>query len=218
VPDAEAGDDTTETREDAIMKRFSLALGMLLAVGASAQAQDTKWKPYRFKAGERYEFKVTNPEGDEGSKEFFYSIEIKATGKKDDAGEELLEVSYTTRTLSKKSELGDKTLFGSLGTTAIAMSWGVMTAMWSAIFSELTLKEGEKLSLFGAGLAKVTGKAKVAGRTGFVCQFSGKDGDGKEALQWEWTIDPELALPIKNVTYKDGKPDLTLELISYKAP
>ena len=84
-----------------------------------------------------------------------------------------------------------------------------------AFFNDLELKVGEKLSMMGMGLVKVTGKQKIADRDGFICQFSSKQDD-KDVLAQEWVIDAALALPLKNVWYEDGKAKHTMELVSYR--
>ncbi len=190
-----------------------LTAAIVLAASSAASAQD-KWKPYQFKADERYEFRITETEGGK-AKEVFYVMDIKSTGKKDAEGEELLEVSYTTRGTMKKSELGEKTLFGAWDMQGYGMAWAIVNALYGALFADLTLKEGEKLSLLGLGLVKVTGKAKVADRDGFIVQFFGKE-DEKEVLNAEWIVDPALALPIKTTNYEGGKAKSVIELVSYK--
>ena len=99
-----------------------------------------------------------------------------------------------------------------LTVTGLTKRFGGFTAVNRVGFE---LKEGEKMSLFGAGTVKVTGKETVGGRTGFVCQYFQKTGD-EEELIWEWTVDPELALPIKSIVHDGGRETSRAELTAYK--
>jgi hypothetical protein len=195
--------------------KLILPMVIVSIAGAASASAQAKWEPYKFKGNERFEFKILMPQ-EEKAKEMFYAMEVKSTGKKDEAGEETVEVSYTTRSTMKKSELGERTVFGAGEMATYSTVWAMSSAMYGMFFKELELKEGEKLSLFGMGTLKVTGKAKIADRDGFVCKLFQKK-DEKEALQMEWVIDPELALPLKTLWFDDdGKTKHSMELVSYK--
>jgi len=198
------------------MKRI-LWMFIATVAGAAPASAQAKWEPNKFKDNERYEYKIALPQ-DEKAKELFYAVEVKSTGKKDESGEELVELSYTTRSTVKKSELGERTAFGGGEMAGYSAMWAMSSAMYAAYFKDLEMKEGEKLSLFGMGTLKVTGKVKIADRDGFICKLFTKKDD-KEFLQIEWAIDPGLALPLKTVWYEDdGKPKHSMELVSYKKP
>jgi len=91
----------------------------------------------------------------------------------------------------------------------------LMNPLLGAFIEQVELKEGEKMSLFGAGVVKVTKKETVAGRTGFICEMYTKQED-KDVLTWTVTIDPELGLPIRSITYEGGKEKHRAELVTYK--
>jgi hypothetical protein len=189
-------------------------LVLVLATISVAAAQDNKWKPYKFQGNEQYEYKIVTHEGDTAA-EVVYILDIKSTGKKSEDGEELFDVAWTTKSKMKKSELGEKTAFGAMGGWGVTPSIIVMNPMCAALFEQLEMKEGEKTNFFGMGTAKVTGKVKVAERDGFVCEFWTKKEE-KESKDFEWVIDPALALPLKSTTYEDGKIKYQMELLSYK--
>jgi len=71
------------------------------------------------------------------------------------------------------------------------------------------------MSLFGAGVIKVTKKETVGGRTGLICELYTKQDD-KEQLTWVCTVDPALALPIRSITFEGGKEKYRMELVSYR--
>ena len=77
----------------------------------------------------------------------------------------------------------------------------------------MDLKVGEKMNFFGAGIVKVIGKEKIAGREGFVCQLF--QADEEEKMMAEWVIDPELALPLRSKIFEDGELQGQIELVKY---
>ena len=81
-------------------------------------------------------------------------------------------------------------------------------------FQEMDLEVGEKMSCYGIGLIKVTGKEKIAGREGFVCQLF-QTMDDEEELVAEWIVDPELALPLRSRVFSEEKVESQIELIKY---
>lgn len=185
-----------------------LALALLAAPrSAPAQESGAKWKPYQFKGSERYEYRMATFEGDE-KKESVYILEVRKKG----AGE--WEVGTTVRNGVKAPQIGaEQILGGSFGAMSPALY--LMNPLYGAFIEQVEMKEGEKMSLFGAGLIKVGGKETVGGRTGLTCRLFTKMDD-KDILTWEWTVDTDLALPIKSVTYEAGKEKARIELLSFK--
>ena len=184
------------------------AMVLLCVAALPAAAQDAgKWKPYQFKGSERYEYKMTMLEGEE-KKESVYILEVKKKGAEE------WEIGTTVRNGVKTAQIGaEHILGGSMG--AMSPVLFLMNPLYGAFIEQVELKEGEKMSLFGAGLIKVGAKEKVGGREGHNCKLYTKQDD-KDQLTWEWTVDPELALPIKSITYEAGKEKTRVELVGYK--
>ncbi len=185
-----------------------LALALLAAARpASAQETGAKWKPYQFKGSERYEYRMVTIDGEE-KKESVYVLEVRKKGP----GE--WEVGTTVRNGVKAEQIGaEQILGGSFGAMSPALY--LMNPLYGAFIEQVELKEGEKMSLFGAGVIKVGSKETVGGRSGLTCRLFTKQED-KDVLTWEWTVDPDLALPIKSVTYEGGKEKARVELVSFK--
>ncbi len=191
------------------MSRTAAVLAFLILSAAHPVAQETatKWKPYQFKGNERYEYRMAMIDGDE-RKESGYVLEVKKKG----AGE--WEIGTTVRNSVKAAQLGaEQILGGSVG--AVSPALFLMNPVYGAFIEQVDMKEGEKMSLFGAGLIKVGGKETVGGRTGLACKLFTKMDD-KDVLTWEWTVDTDLALPIKSITYENGKEKTRVELVSFK--
>lgn len=182
--------------------------GLFLA-GIWQIASAKQWQPYQFKGDERYEYKITWEE-DEEKTEAIYIMDIKRSGEKNEEGKEILEVSYTTKGKLSEDELGEQAAFGLWGVYGISLPMLFLNPMYGVFFGQMDLKAGEKMSLFGMGVIKVTGKAEVGGREGFVCQLFQED-----ELMTEWTIDPDLAMPIQSKLYEDGRPQHQIELMKY---
>jgi len=190
------------------MKLFAFAAVLVACFAPSASAQDgTKWKPYQFKGNERYEYKMLIIEGDE-KKESGYILDLRKKGAED------WEITSSNRNGVKAAQIGAEHLFGNVG-GALSPIMFLMNPLYGAFIEQVELKEGEKMSLFGAGVIKVGAKEKIGGREGWNCKLYTKMED-KDVLTWEWTVDPELGLPIKSITYADGKEKTRCELVSYK--
>jgi hypothetical protein len=189
--------------------RVIFALGVVAVMGIHHLASAEKWQAFKFKGDERYEYNITTEEGGE-EKTIVYILDIKSLeGEKD-----MYEVSYITKGKLSKSDLGQQTAFGMWGDYGISLSVMVMNPMYAMLFQQVDIEVGKEKSLFGAAVMKVTGKEKVAGREGFVCKFLRTEGD-KEILESEMVIDPDLALPLRSITYRDGKLHSQFELTKY---
>ncbi|HVR83764.1 MAG TPA: hypothetical protein VMU54_05585 [Planctomycetota bacterium] len=181
----------------------------LLSLANSGWTQDKpkKWKPYQFQGDERYEYKIVmNDQKGKPPKEIGYVLDIRKKG--DD-----FEVTWSTKSGVSKKEMNQNNLFGAFG-AGISPAWIIMNPMSQMFVDQLDLKVGEKMSFFGAATVKVTAEEKVGNRTGLTCQLIEKKKE-EEVVTWEWTVDVELALPIKSVTYDQGKEKYRMELISY---
>lgn len=184
-----------------------LATLALAAVSAPASAQEAKkWKPYQFSGNERYEYKLVMLEGEE-KKEGGYILDIRKKSEED------WEVTWSTKSTMKKAQ-GPDLLLGNLG-LGVSPAMMLMNPLFGAFLEQVELKEGEKMSLFGAGVVKVTKKETVGGRTGFLCELWTKQDD-KDQLTWACTVDPELALPIRSITYEGSKEKFRMDLVGYK--
>ena len=160
-------------------KKFTIVLliGLfLMGIGQIVWAE--KWQPYQFKGNERFEFKISFEEN-ENKGEAFYILDIKESSEKSASGEEVYEVSYITKGTLTKDELGPETAFGLMGSYGISLNMLVINPAYGFFFSQMDLKVGEKMNFFGAGIIKVIGKEKIAGREGFVCQLFQADEEEK---------------------------------------
>ena len=196
-----------------IGKKFMIAMliGLfLLGIGQVVWAE--KWEPYQFKGNEYFEYKILLEE-DEEKGEVIYILDIKESSEKSTSGEEVFEVSYTTKGTLTKDELGAETAFGLWGVYGISLNMLVINPAYAFFFSQMDLKEGEKMNFFGAGIIKVIGKEKIAGREGFVCQLFQADEEDKMIA--EWIIDPDLALPLRSKLFEDNELQGQIELVKY---
>jgi len=184
------------------------ALAVFIARPAAQEANEgSQWKPFQFKGNERYEFKLVMDEGG-SEKETGFGLDIR---KK--ADDESFDVTWSIKSNLRKEELNEQTML--VGWASAAPAYVMMNPMYAMFVNDLELKEGAKLSVLGAMTVKVTGKETVGGRTGFICQLLQKAGD-QETLAWQWTVDPELALPIKSLVYSGDQVSARAELTSYK--
>ncbi len=176
------------------------------SVEAPVRGQDgNKWKPYQFVGNEKFEYKMLSMDGDD-RKETLYALDLRKKGEED------FDVTYSFKTPMKKSQ-GAEIVMGGLG-MGFSPALMLMNPLYGAFLEQLELKEGEKMSLFGAGFIKVVKKETVGGRTGFYCELYTKQED-KDVLTWAWTVDPALALPIKSITIENGKEKYRAELVRY---
>lgn len=190
------------------MKRSLRVLALTLAfVPRAAVAQDEKkWKPYQFKGNERYEYKIVRLDGDQ-EKEMGYVLDLRNKGVED------REVTTSVKNLMKKSQ-GAEILMGGLA-MGLSPAMFLMNPLFGAFLEQGDLEEGEKMRLLGAGVIKVTKKETVGGRTGLICDLYTKV-ENKDVLTWSCTVDPEPALPIRSLTFDEGKEKTRMELVSYK--
>ena len=182
----------------------------LLGIGQVVWAE--KWEPYQFKGNEYFEFKILLQE-DEETKDSIYILDIKESSEKSASGEKVYEVSYITKGTLTKDELGPETAFGLMGSYGISLNMLVINPAYGFFFSQMDLKVGEKMNFFGAGIIKVIGKEKIAGREGFVCQLF--QADEEEKMIAEWVIDPDLALPLRSKIFEDNELQGQIELVKY---
>ena len=193
-----------------ISKKFVIIvlIGLFLfGIGRVVWAK--KWEPYQFKGNEYFEYKILL----EDEQEATYILDIKESSEKSKSGEEVFEVSYTTKGTLTKDELGAETAFGLWGVYGISLNMLVINPAYAFFFSQMDLKVGEKMNFFGAGIIKVIGKEKIAGREGFVCQLFQADEEDKMIA--EWVIDPDLALPLRSKIFDDNELQGQIELVKY---
>jgi len=186
-----------------------LAAFAALLVSRPAAAQDgNKWKPYQFTGNEKYDYKVTMMDGEE-KKEGGFSLDLR---NKDG---EHWNVTVANSNVMKKTQ-GAEVLMGNLGLGMSPVMF-LMNPLYGAFIEQVEMKEGEKMSLFGAGVIKVGKKETIGGRSGFACELTMKNQETqKDEVSWSFWIDTALALPIKSITYEQGKPKFIFELLSYK--
>jgi hypothetical protein len=186
---------------------LAFALVLLPGVAVAREQEGKKWKPYQFVGNERYEYKVVMLDGEE-KKESVFILDVRKKGEED------WDVTTSYRNTMKKSVQGAELLMGGMG-MGLSPALFLMNPLFGAFLEQVELKEGEKMSLFGAGVIKVTKKETVGGRTGLLCELYTKQDD-KEQLTWACTVDPELALPIRSVTFEGGKEKYRMDLVGYK--
>ncbi len=177
---------------------------LLIALALLAAQDGKKWKPFQFAGNERFEYKVVQTD-EEGKKETGFGLDLRKKG------EDQLEVTWSHRNVMKK-EQGAEILMGGMGMLPAII---LFNPAFSAFFEQIELKEGEKMSILGFGVIKVGAKETVGGRSGFPCTLVTKQDD-KELVTFQWTIDPELGLPLRSITYEEGKEKIRAELLSYK--
>ena len=182
----------------------------LLGIGQVVGAE--KWQPFQFKGNEYFEYRILLEE-DEEKGEAIYILDIKESSEKSKSGEEVFEVTYTTKGTLTKDELGPQTAFGLWGSYGISLNMLVINPAYAFFFSQMDLKVGETMNFFGAGIIKVIGKEKIAGREGFVCQLFHADEEDKMIA--EWVIDPDLALPLRSKIFDDNELQGQIELVKY---
>lgn len=188
----------------------TLTLG-LWASSPSSFAQN--WTPYQFKGNEHYEFKIAWLQDEK--KEVLYIMEMKDTGKKDENGEEILDVSFTVKGQMNKAEFGEGSLESIIDMHGLSLNIILFNPTYKFLFSEIELKEGEKTNFAGMGVVKISGKEKIAGREGLVCQFLQKDDADKEQVTVEWVIDPAIGFPLRTKTFENGELQSQCELVKY---
>ena len=190
--------------------KIPLILLTVALAAIPAIAQDT-WEPYHFKDNERYEFKIVAPDDADPSKkkESAFILDIRKKGEDD------YDVSWTTKAMMKKADLADKAMLGGVG-AGVSPAWIAMNPLYMAFINQVKLKENDKTNIMGVGTIEIGTKETLGGRTGFPLKLK-MDQNAKEVVVWEVTIDPELALPIKSVTYSDeGVEQFRMELTNYK--
>lgn len=171
---------------------YLVAIGIVISLFLGQSAFAKEWKPYQFSGkNEHFEYLITSLE--DGKEETsIYILDIKK-GK-----ENLYDVAVTSKWTTDK--LGDSILSGFWGAQGIGMQFLFLNPMFMMFFGNHELKVGREIVGFmGTGLMTITGKEKVAGREGFVCEFREKE---KEPVIARWVIDPDLALPLKTENFE----------------
>lgn len=179
------------------MKILTVALCLLTQDGK-------KWKPFQFAGNERFDYKITQIEGEE-RKESGWALDLRKKG------DDQFDVTWSNKNVMKKDQ-GAEILMGGMNAFSAII---LFNPGFSAFFEQIDLKEGEKLAILGFGTLKVGAKESVGGRSGFPVSLITQQ-DGKDQVAFIWTVDPELALPIRSVTFEAGKEKFRMDLLSYK--
>jgi hypothetical protein len=181
-------------------------------IGMTVKAQG--WEPYQFQGDEKYEFNIVTYEGGTPT-EAYYAIDVKDKGNTNAAGQDVYDVIYATAGQVPKDDLGASTAFGFFAMPGFSLSMAFLNPMYAMFFTQMELEVGEKMSFYGAGYTEVTGMETVGGREGYVCKMYSKEDDGTKNLMAIWTIDPELAYPIKSIAYDNDEVMSEVTLIGY---
>ncbi len=192
---------------------IEMALVGLLMVVVSQIVFAKQWQPFQFKGDERFEYRVSWQTHDK-VKDATYILDLKKSEEKTEAGEDIYQVSYTTQGKLRKEDLGPEAAFGFWSTYGISLNVLVLNPAYGFFFAQMDLKVGEKMDFYGAGTVKISDKAHIAEREGFVCQFF-QQVDAKEQLVAEWVIDPEIALPLRSRVFENNQVQSEVELVSY---
>lgn len=189
---------------------------LLCAPLAFAFLPPQTWKPWQFQGDELYEMRVVNHSGrGDAPDAMTIVLDIAPTEETGPGGEEQVTVSYTTRVAMPKSDLGAQTVFAGAAGLGMGPAFLIMNPMMTGFMDQVELAVGEKMALFGMGRIEVTGKEEIAGLEGFVCEMFGpKEQD--EPLQFEWVVHPDLAVPLRSVTYDRGKKTFEVELLRHE--
>lgn len=187
--------------------KLVIALFSLASLTFAARLAQATWEPWKFSKNETYEIRLTNLESDDEPLTIVLDISPGASP-------DTVVVSHTTRVTMPASDLGPNTAFGGLA-MGMAPSLVILNPLVATFMNQVELEVGTKTALMGMGKIEVTGKETIAGREGFVCKMFGpKQQDSP--LQFEWVVDPELALPLRSVTYDQGKKTMEAELVRYE--
>lgn len=173
-------------------------------IAGSFGAFGKEWKPFEFRGNEHYRYRVKW--GDEELESAIYNLSIEAN----EAGN--YQVKYSTEVEIEPSQLGSNVVFGYWGSYGPSLQFIFLNPMYSMLFEQLELKVGEKMSYYGQGTMKVTGKEKVAGRVGYVCRLL----DADEEFVGEWVIDPTLALPLRSINQEVSEGEGEIVLLNYE--
>lgn len=182
-------------------KVLVVSLLMLLIVGVGATART--WEPFAFEGNESYRYQIQwgNGEGETA----FYELRLRETEEGD------YSVKYSTEARISPADLSSQLVYGFWGGYGPSLHFIFLNPMYEMLFQQLELRVGERMSYFGQGLMEVTGTENIAGRQGYVCKFY--EGD---ELVAEWVIDPDLAMPLRSITYSGGEIEGQVDLVSYE--
>ena len=176
--------------------RFWSALALVVLVPAALAAEP--WTPYNFQRAERYGFTLSMAEMDEVD-ELLFALDIRESAPDPETGEPFFDISFTTSARVPAGDLqgGSMFLFG-VGASYSMMAINPMALMFLGMAD---LEVGSTADLFGA-------------REGYVVRMIMVE-EGEEMLISEMVIDPELALPLRSVTYANGELVSVFLLTSY---
>ncbi|MFB6290418.1 MAG: hypothetical protein ABEJ25_01635 [Candidatus Bipolaricaulia bacterium] len=187
--------------------RGIIVILVIISVTLSAWSFDSfgeKWSPFEFKGNELYRYRVKW--GDEQQESAIYSLRIEENA----AGN--YTVKYSTEVEVEPSQLSSDVAFGYWESYGPSLQFMFLNPMYSMLFDQLELKVGEKMSYYGQGTMKVTGKEKVAGRVGYVCRLFDTD----EEFVAEWVVDPTLALPLRSINSELSGGEGEILMLDYK--
>ncbi len=174
-----------------------------VGIVVSALAQE-RWQPFKLHPDVQslkliYDVKTRN------NAPVQYGIDVRREG------EGMVRLKVETEADLPEDQLGVQSLFGLWNIYGIS-AMVFLNPGFVVFFSQLDLKVGEKMSFFGAGYAKVTGKKKVARLEGYVVEFYQQEG-GSDVLKSRFVIHPKVFLPLESTAYgTNGKVESTAVL------
>lgn len=193
-----------------------LAAALVAVLALPSLSLAGKWIPPKELKPQYYKMQATQIDRRGNKTVSTFSVDIQATDEVDAKGKPVFRVTTTQeRTVSGK-ELNPAALaFGGWGITmgaGMSMQW----MMYGAMFGDLELAVGEKLSFFGGMLAKVTAKETIAGQEGFVVELFRKKNDEHEKIA-ELVLNPDIPVAMRSRTYQKEKLTGETVMLEYKA-
>lgn len=183
-----------------IKKLFTLFMIVSLLLLITYPIESEKWEPFQFEGTERFEYLIELYNGQKANDNLHYIIDLKPTDNTNENGEKLYKVSYTRVGYISESGLDDQIFFGYSGFEVIGF---FINPMYYPMISDLDIKVGEETLIYGIGTIKITGKEKINGREGFICELYSTGN--KEILMAIFTIAPKIPVPLKVIVYNDVK-------------
>jgi len=173
--------------------RRMLFIFVLLGIIVSGNAQ-TRWKPFALHPDVKALDLLYEIQAQDG-KTMNYRIQVKRVK------EGMIDVAINTTARLPEKQLGAQTLLGLWSVYGIS-AMAFFNPAYTILFSQMDLTVGEKMSFFGAGMAKVTGEKTVGGLKGKVVEFYQQEGE-QQRLVSRSVIHPKVFIPLENIIY-DG--------------
>ena len=218
-------------------KLVGVLLILILGIVSTGVMAGEYWRFGEFNQDkELFKYKITTYQyernNNEDNKEYeiknkvviFYELII--TRKEND----LVNISYQYQKDYTNEEFGsqdssEKLMLLSSGNLANVGTVGWVSSnviILSSQAENLELEVGSSMSTWTGGKIKISGKKRLAGVEGYVCDYldvsKNKDGDRVSNKTMEWIINPEIGLPLCIKTYDPRMKKIirSMELVNYE--